>query len=567
MKKVFGLCLILLCGKYTVGQTTDGVKMYSGNTYFEIFSKVKELGNLKKYDDAFALSQQLVNAAPNNGEAWLLFATNAFNSKNYKPAINGFLNTINFGTIYRPDGQYKIAQCYSFLKITDSALQWLDKSLKSGFRNKMTIRNDAAFTNYDSIPGFEKILNNHLVKKPSSARNDDWIFDIDYLLSEIKRLHFIYRRSQLPPQFMNETGILKKNVNKLTDQQVIVSIQRLLSLLGDGHTFLYPIAMKKGQLTALPLKLYYFKDGLFIIGAGENYKDLVGKKIERIGNFSSGQVFKALKNYVSRDNDIGVTWLGPSYMILPEFLKAMGAINKTEEVQFTINDNGSLTNASIVPRKELPSEDDLAFKLFPPAFSSGEVPMYLSRINQNYWFEKIDSNCVYFQFNQVQNDKKETLSDFSDRLAETLIKEQIRNLVVDVRLNNGGEAQISFSLYRNLLKYSGTVKNSRIFLITGRNTFSAAQDFISFLDTYFNNIILVGEPSSSKPIHIGDETLFMLPNSGAVGSIATGHHQITRTSRDHRQWINPAIPVELSSVEYFNNQDPVMKTILLGLKK
>ncbi len=107
------------------------------------------------------------------------------------------------------------------------------------------------------------------------------------------------------------------------------------------------------------------------------------------------------------------------------------------------------------------------------------------------------------------------------------------------------------------------VPHARLFVIEGRNTVSAAQNFISALDE-MGTPIFVGEPSGSRPDHIGDDTTVVLPYSGIIISIACAVHQTS--FRDAREWIAPNIPAALSSAEYFRNADPALDAVLTFIR-
>lgn len=91
------------------------------------------------------------------------------------------------------------------------------------------------------------------------------------------------------------------------------------------------------------------------------------------------------------------------------------------------------------------------------------------------------------------------------------------------------------------------------------NTLSAAQNFINAPDEH-GNPIFVGEPSGSRPNHVGDDTTVILPYSRIIGSVACALHQTE--FRDERKWIAPAIPIELSSGQYSAQRDPSLERVL-----
>ena len=130
--------------------------------------------------------------------------------------------------------------------------------------------------------------------------------------------------------------------------------------------------------------------------------------------------------------------------------------------------------------------------------------------------------------------------------------------IIDVRHNNGGNLELLPPLVDVIKKFENINPGSKIVVISGRNTFSAAQVFISLLnkDTH---ALFAGEPSSSSPNFVGEGNYISLPYSGAMGSISNKYHETI--PGDKRKWIEPVYPVTLSSTAYFKNQDPVMEFI------
>ena len=104
----------------------------------------------------------------------------------------------------------------------------------------------------------------------------------------------------------------------------------------------------------------------------------------------------------------------------------------------------------------------------------------------------------------------------------------------------------------------------RLILLVGRNTYSAAQNFINDVER-MTSALFVGEPSSSRPNFVGEDTEILLPYSGLAGSIGSRYFQDS-DPLDVRIWIPPDIPVSLSSADYFGNRDPVLAAALRYLK-
>jgi hypothetical protein len=106
-----------------------------------------------------------------------------------------------------------------------------------------------------------------------------------------------------------------------------------------------------------------------------------------------------------------------------------------------------------------------------------------------------------------------------------------------------------------------TLAGSRpIAVITGRNTFSAAQNFVTRLERW-TDVVFVGEPSSASPNFIGEETELVLPWSRIQVSIASRYWQDSDPG-DDRPWVAPQIPVPPTAHDYFGRRDAALEAIL-----
>ena len=128
-----------------------------------------------------------------------------------------------------------------------------------------------------------------------------------------------------------------------------------------------------------------------------------------------------------------------------------------------------------------------------------------------------------------------------------------------MRHNNGGNNSLVTPLLRTLVVFQEADAKNRIFVITGRNTFSAAQNFITFVER-LTDAIFVGEPSSSRPNHVGEDGLFVLPYSGVRGSISNRYWQDGNPG-DDREMIYPQVPVPPTAEDYLANRDAALEAI------
>ncbi|MGH9893225.1 MAG: hypothetical protein ACREA0_14790, partial [bacterium] len=116
-----------------------------------------------------------------------------------------------------------------------------------------------------------------------SQRVDGWRYDITWWLGQLRELHYLYRSRGLPQTLQGAAAELSRNVRTYSDQRMVVEMQRLAALAGDGHTYVLPVAQQI-QTRALPVRLYLFADGLYVVDAQAGWEQWIGTRLERIGD-------------------------------------------------------------------------------------------------------------------------------------------------------------------------------------------------------------------------------------------------------------------------------------------
>jgi hypothetical protein len=262
---------------------------------------------------------------------------------------------------------------------------------------------------------------------------------------------------------------------------------------------------------------------------------------------------------MSHDNEMTPIWLMPLYLSCSDYLKALGVVPDSNRVGLTTEDaQGHREQIVVEAKPDKLSMSDLQTLLQAPG--APPVPLYLTNVTDPYWFEPLpDHNAVYFQFNQVQEKPGESLQSFAKRLQEYLEQHAVKNLIIDVRRNPGGNSTLEVPLWRTLIHFEMSRPDARIFVIMGRNTFSACQVFIGNVER-LTHAVFVGEPSSSSPTFVGETSWVIPPYSNAQISISTRIHQVY-DNVDQRRWIAPSIPVVFSSKDYFSNRDPALDAV------
>ena len=128
---------------------------------------------------------------------------------------------------------------------------------------------------------------------PDSSSVRQWREDLAYLARELPRRHKNLFHSISRGQFDSALTVLDRKLPGLARHQVIVELARIVALVGDGHTNVAPTRDPKIGFHAYPVRLYFFKDGLFIRSATKAQADLVGAKVLRIGRLTADEAYLA----------------------------------------------------------------------------------------------------------------------------------------------------------------------------------------------------------------------------------------------------------------------------------
>jgi len=516
------------------------------------------------YEKAGEIYERITQANPYHGDLWLRLARCQEHTGQLDRAIVSFERGLELGDDSAPGQiQYQIAVLHARLGHVEQALDWLERSLAARLEHRHVLRSDKRLDELRSDPRFARLA--AATEREQPDRVECWRRDLDHLTEEAARMHPGWREGTRPEQFQQQTADLKQRVAELSDEQMLCEIDRLMVLLGDGHSH----RGTRGNVPAsprLPLRFYWFSDGLFIIDATATYKNLIGCRVDKFADMATADVEKQLATVISRDNPMGIRWIGA--LLLPDTgrLSSLGIVPAPGPVtlQLTRRD-GQSSAVRVEPAEGFQVSSKLFASQLPDA---PEMPLYLSRVEENLWFQPLaDLDALYIQFNEVGNQKGRQLKDVATAIRQQMDECPPRTVIVDLRHNGGGNTYLYAPLLKALLYYEMIQPEGRVFVLISRNTFSAAQNFTNDVDR-LTEAVFIGEPTGSRPSFVGESTRVVLPYSGIGLSISTRLHQHAYAT-DRRIWVAPDVPVELSSTDYFANRDPALEAIraILSVEK
>ena len=526
------------------------------------YTRVRSLYDAGQFADAEPMLLDLLRTTPDDGILWHMLARARHQQGDARGAIAAYRRSMELGSRSGTWAAYQTARLHASLNEADSALIWLGRALDRRWDDRPAIIDDTAFAGLRSDARFRQLAGN--AAPAELVREEAWARDIDYLVAESRRMHAGPDRPAHSAAFDSAAAALRARVAELDNDRIVLEMSALITMLGDGHSGIYgagPDSPFRFEGGSLPLRLYQFADGLFVVEATPEHRRWIGAEVVSFGDVPAREAIAKLQHYMHHDNLMTVRWLGVHYQLptLP-FLHAIGATHDSQRATLTLRPAGGTP-------QDVTFEGGPHVMSFPrrmqPAADAGVTPLYLSRLDENYWLHRIpDRNIVYFQFNQVRDASAgPTIAQFADTLRHVLEASSAQNLIIDVRHNNGGNNSLVRPLLRTLVWWELDRPENRIFVITGRNTFSAAQNFINRVER-MTDAVFVGEASGSRPNFTGEETNLLLPHSRVRGSISTMYWQDSDPN-DTRMFIAPDVPVGLYAADYFAGRDPALEAVLM----
>jgi tetratricopeptide (TPR) repeat protein len=521
-----------------------------------LLRQAEELMRAKKWPDAAAAWQRVLDVNPDLGRAWQNLGTAHLQAKEYRKAIPAYEKALELRAGYPWAAAYNIACCHALLGEKKQALQWVEKSFALGFRRLHEARDDADLKALHDEPRFRELV--ALVDTSKMSRAEGWRYDLKLLVRELKRIHYHLSKRPGPPEFDVLARKLHDDIPRLSDNQAEVGLMKLAAMAGDGHTTMsFPFFVRQRH-KIVPMEFYLFAEGLFITSAAPQHKDLAGARVLRFGEQPVAKVLAALDPVISRDNKMWLKHISPMLMAHPQILNGLGLIPDGEKMTLTVRDSrGKQRTVTLAADAGKPGDDWVDARSGTP----GPVPLYLKNRKAAYWFKHLpDSKTVYFQYNAVRNDPGETLEKFCARLFRFIDKTEVDRLVIDLRWNDGGNNFLNRPLVHGLIRCDKINQPGKLFVIVGRNTFSAAMCAATDIERH-TNATFVGEPTGSSPNFVGETIRLNLPYTKMPASISDLYWE-NAVAMDYRTWIAPQIYAPPTFTAYRANRDPALEAIL-----
>ncbi|MCG8568948.1 MAG: S41 family peptidase [Spirochaetes bacterium] len=413
--------------------------------------------------------------------------------------------------------------------------------------------------------------------------------DFIEIIKQIETVHPGLASEPLP--FMQEeewqknvTQVFNQLASSTTNLDFHLILKTFFSKLNDGHTSLHYQPVEGENLTlCLPIEVSWFGDELYVVNVFEDHlKDLLYKKVLSINDLSVIEFEQKINQMISVDKDnvysIRKNFFGNSiYMTDGIILKYLGLLDHQNTLQLTYLDGEKQKIVKLTAIKDK-YQHQYAY------LCRNEVTQIKNR-RQNHYQMIPELSTIYIQLNRLpyQVDRK-----FIKSIFKKAAKNEIENLVVDIRNNGGGNSAWCDELLKYIIKkpqelyiykcykrsgdknqqiYHGIRKLSpknkklqfqgKLFLFTGGATFSSAT-FLAVAVKDNNLGQIIGQPCGNNSIRYGYLSSVDLPETGFT--FFTSQRIWERALPGiikKEKFITPHVYINSAIDDYINQEDPL----------
>lgn len=386
-------------------------------------------------------------------------------------------------------------------------------------------------------------------------------------------------------RFRTAVATLADSADGKTDEEMIVGLARAVAFAGNAHTRLY-LVRNRTEVRRLPVRVWWFDDGLFVVRAQPGYQARLGARVLRICGHSVDEVRRAVRPLYA-GNESWAAYKSGYTMTSPELLAGLHLCPRgAAPVVSFVGRDGRRGERALEPLPVRISDQPVEawWDLSPLhegvqgpwlsalAADTAALPLYLRDPLHPYWARYLAAErTLYLQHNRAGQMESEPMAAFTERVMGLLSSQPVRKVVVDERFDTGGNLEIAQPLMRRLAD-AARERGIQLYVITGRATFSAGLSAVAQLREW-GRAEIVGEtageglddfwaeggnlrmPNSKLTLHFADRV-----HSYALRKT---HPRSPFTALElHADRVTPTVRVGMTSRDYFAGRDPALEAIL-----
>lgn len=400
-----------------------------------------------------------------------------------------------------------------------------------------------------------------LIAKSSMVLNltrDEWKQDLQQLDRYIRNFHvnpfFHHSESNYLKLYYRALKYISNSAELHTDV-INGYFEKLVASTGDGHSY---VVGRKARYGAFSFSVDWFGDDLYLKGVDEKQSHLLGAKIIAFDTTAIDIANSKLLPFSPSVNSSSFKREAVYLYRHPGVLYAAGISSLPTMTTLTLE----LSNGQTVLQT---FERNRSSQLVYIDEDKGiEKPLYRRKYIKHQWLEYLpEHKAIYLRYGLVVEHEKGDIARLTKQLKEAISINEVQKLVIDIRNSPGGNSYSNAQLINAISQQKNINQHGRLFVLTNRNSFSAAINFAGNMEMRTKTIFIgekVGD-TATFPGESGPQASFQLPNSGIIVNLSFSEWN-SSFDYDLRDAIGLDIPVSITINDIFAGKDPVLNAAL-----
>jgi hypothetical protein len=362
-----------------------------------------------------------------------------------------------------------------------------------------------------------------------------------------------------------EETVARTKAGALPAAELDLAVARIAALADNGHSRVKPLSLRDRH-SHLPCRLYHFDDGFYVLRARSSCKELLGAKVVAVDGRPIEDVAEAMFRFFGGPRNHYDQFAAVFFLESPELLHAAGVAASEERVTLGVIDQaGQRRDVTLQADPPDPSAPRIySDEILAPGHIKAEsgdwvpllpvdakLPLFLQDYDDPFHAQALaDKGVYYVQFRSNEDEDGYPIAPFVARVREGIVRGAPRNVVLDLRLDQGGNFTKTASLMKDLTRLSDAIRH--VYVLTSAWTFSAGIVDVALAKEHGQGrVVIVGERVGDRLRFWAEGGSLKLPNSKLVLTFATGLHDYSApcTGQDGCFWVLRLYPTHLSSFE------------------
>lgn len=410
--------------------------------------------------------------------------------------------------------------------------------------------------------------------------------DLDYF-----RNYFRLNRAYSPTALAEAEALYRETIARsggLSPAAFDLAILRMVALSDNGHSQVYKPSLMRRH-ARLPCRFYRFDDGYYVVRAKPTCMAVLGAKLLAVEGVPVDTVVDRMYAYSLGPRNHHDQYVSPFFLEAPALLRAAGLATRDDRLAMRVKfRDGSEHDVTIVadPAQDEPEVYSDAFlspqpiagesaDWTPLLLRAAELPIFLrdyeNPFQSAYW---PDRRVYYAQFRSNADDHGHPIRPFVARIEREIVAREPHYIVLDLRLDQGGNFTTTAGLMKRLAGLSGSIRH--VYVLTSAWTFSAGNISVALVKEHgAGKVTVVGQPAGDRIRIWAEGRSLTLPNSRLAIHYATGYEDYSKPCWGHPGcfWttlfypthvtsFDPDVRVSYTFDDYAGRRDPLLDKAL-----